>query len=148
MPLPHAVRKYFEPRFGRDFSAVRVHTFALHQSFSGCHDEACQEAHEALDLDSVDPMMNFRVVQAAYYARWYEAAIQSARMAIDLAPDMQWMQTALEEREPYLAAVASRRCTIHSDRAQSSPGSCVQWALNWLAHRHPCEANAFIMSVC
>jgi predicted Zn-dependent protease len=34
-------------------------------------------------------MMNFRVVQAAYYARRYDAAIQSARTAIDLAPDFQ-----------------------------------------------------------
>ena len=34
-------------------------------------------------------MMNFRVVQAAYYARRYDVAIQSARTAIDLAPDFQ-----------------------------------------------------------
>ncbi len=46
-------------------------------------------AQTALDLDPVDPMMNFRVVQAAYYARRYDAAIRSARTAIDLAPDFQ-----------------------------------------------------------
>jgi tetratricopeptide (TPR) repeat protein len=63
--------------------------FALHHSFSGRHDEAWQEARTALDLDPVDPMMNFRVVQAAYYARRYDAAIQSARTAMDLAPDFQ-----------------------------------------------------------
>jgi tetratricopeptide (TPR) repeat protein len=63
--------------------------FALHHSFSGRHDEAWQEARTALDLDPVDPMMNFRVVQAACYARRYDVAIQSARTAIDLAPDFQ-----------------------------------------------------------
>jgi tetratricopeptide (TPR) repeat protein len=34
-------------------------------------------------------MMNFRVVQAAYYARRYDVAIQRARTAIDLASDFQ-----------------------------------------------------------
>jgi TolB-like protein/Flp pilus assembly protein TadD len=63
--------------------------FALHHSFSGRHEEACQEAQTALQLDPVDPMMNFRVVQVAYYARRYDAAIQSARTAMDLAPDFQ-----------------------------------------------------------
>ncbi len=63
--------------------------FALHHSFSGRHDDAWQEARTALDLDPVDPMMNFRVVQAAYYARRYDVAIQCARTAIDLAPDFQ-----------------------------------------------------------
>lgn len=61
--------------------------FALHQSFSGRHRDARREAQTALDLDPVDPMMNFRVVQAHYYARDYEAAIASARSAIDLAPE-------------------------------------------------------------
>jgi len=63
--------------------------FALHHSFSGRHDEAWYEARTALDLDPVDPMMNFRVIQAAYYARRYDVAAQSARTAINLAPDFQ-----------------------------------------------------------
>src|ERR1700691_6132090 len=40
-------------------------------------------------LTQAGALMNFRVVQAAYYARRYDVAIQSARTAIDLAPDFQ-----------------------------------------------------------
>ena len=61
--------------------------YALHLSFCGQHEEAWKEARGALDLDPVDSMMNFRVVQAAYYARRYDDAIQSSRTAVDLAPE-------------------------------------------------------------
>jgi DNA-binding winged helix-turn-helix (wHTH) protein/Flp pilus assembly protein TadD len=61
--------------------------YALHLSFCGRHEEAWKEARGALELDPVDSMMNLRVVQAAYYARRYDDAIQSSRIAVDLAPE-------------------------------------------------------------
>ena len=61
--------------------------YALERSFVGLHDEALREAHTALDLDPIDPMLNFRVVQCSYYARQYEAAVRCSRTAIELSPD-------------------------------------------------------------
>jgi len=46
-----------------------------------------REARKALELDPVDPMMNFRVVQCSYYARRYEDAVACGRTGIELSPD-------------------------------------------------------------
>jgi len=89
---------------------------ALHHSFSGRHEEAWKEAQTALNLDLVDPMVNFRVVQAAYYARRYELAIQSARTAIDLAPEFQPPRS-------YIRSAGGGTCGRGMDRGKRGKGT-------------------------
>jgi TolB-like protein len=56
-------------------------------SFLGRHDEALLHAAKAVELDPLDLMTNFRLVQANYYARRYEEAVRCGRIAIELTPD-------------------------------------------------------------
>jgi tetratricopeptide (TPR) repeat protein len=56
-------------------------------SFLGRHDEALSHAGKAVDLDPLDLMTNFRLVQANYYARRYDEAVRTGRIAIELTPD-------------------------------------------------------------
>lgn len=56
-------------------------------SFLGRHDEAVLHAAKAVELDPLDLMTNFRLVQANYYARRYDDAVRTGRMAIELTPD-------------------------------------------------------------
>jgi len=61
--------------------------YAILCSFLGRHDEALSHAGKAVDLDPLDLMTNFRVVQANYYARRYEDSASSGRVAVELTPD-------------------------------------------------------------
>ncbi len=56
-------------------------------SFLGRHDEALFHAEKAVELDPLDLMTNFRLVQANYYARRYEEAVRAGRIAIELTRD-------------------------------------------------------------
>jgi TolB-like protein len=56
-------------------------------SFLGRHDDAVFHASKAVELDPLDLMCNFRLVQANCYARRYVEAIRAARIAIELTPD-------------------------------------------------------------
>jgi TolB-like protein len=56
-------------------------------SFLGQHDEAVYHASKAVELDPLDLMTNFRLVQANYYARRYDEAVRAGRIAIELTPD-------------------------------------------------------------
>jgi len=56
-------------------------------SFLGRHDEAVLHAAKAVELDPLDLMTNFRLVQANYYARRYDDAVRTGRIAIELTPD-------------------------------------------------------------
>jgi tetratricopeptide (TPR) repeat protein len=56
-------------------------------SFLGRHDEALLHASKAVELDPLDLMTNFRLLQANYYARRYHDAVGTGRIAIELAPD-------------------------------------------------------------
>lgn len=56
-------------------------------SFLGRHEEALLHAGKALELDPLDLMTNFRLLQANYYARRYEEAVRCGRIAIELTPD-------------------------------------------------------------
>ena len=57
---------------------------AHQRSFHGRHEEALRVAAKAVELDPVDPMVNFRLVQSFYFARRYSETVQSARTMIDL----------------------------------------------------------------
>jgi hypothetical protein len=114
--------------------------YALHHSFSGRHEEAWKEAQTALNLDPVDPMMNFRVVQAAYYARRYDLAIQSARTAIDLAPEFQPPRS-------YIRSAGGGTCGRGMDRGKrgkgTGPGPAILRRALWICRRqagHSVEA--------
>jgi tetratricopeptide (TPR) repeat protein len=56
-------------------------------SFLGRHDEAVMHASKAVELDPLDLMTNFRLVQANCYARRYDEAVRAGRIAIELTPD-------------------------------------------------------------
>ena len=56
-------------------------------SILGRHDEAVAHAEKAVELDPLDLMTNFRLVQVNYYARRYEDAVRTGRIAIELIPD-------------------------------------------------------------
>jgi TolB-like protein len=56
-------------------------------SFLGRHEEALLHAGTALELDPLDLMTNFRLLQANYYARRYDEAVRTGRIAIELTPD-------------------------------------------------------------
>jgi TolB-like protein len=61
--------------------------FPILCSFLGRHDEAVLHAAKAVELDPLDLMTNFRLVQANYYARRYHKAISAGRIAVELTPD-------------------------------------------------------------
>ena len=56
-------------------------------SMLGRHEEAVAHAAKAVELDPLDLMTNFRLVQANYYARRYDEAVRTGRVAVELAPD-------------------------------------------------------------
>jgi TolB-like protein len=56
-------------------------------SFLGRHDEAIFHAAKAVELDPLDLMTNFRLVQANCYARRFDEAVRAGRIAIELTPD-------------------------------------------------------------
>jgi tetratricopeptide (TPR) repeat protein len=62
-------------------------TYAILCSFLGHHDEAVAHAVKAVELDPLDLMTNFRLVQANCYARRYDEAVSAGRIAIELTPD-------------------------------------------------------------
>jgi TolB-like protein/tetratricopeptide (TPR) repeat protein len=61
--------------------------YAILCSFLGRHDEAVLHADKSVELDPLDLMTNFRLVQANYYARRYHEAVRTGRIAIELTPD-------------------------------------------------------------
>jgi tetratricopeptide (TPR) repeat protein len=62
-------------------------TYPLLCSFLGRHEEALLHARKGVELDPLDLMTNFRLLQANYYARRYEDAVRCGRVAIELTPD-------------------------------------------------------------
>ena len=62
-------------------------TYTIFCSFLGRHEEAVFHASKAVELDPLDLMTNFRVVQANCYARRYDEAVRCGRIAIELTPD-------------------------------------------------------------
>jgi tetratricopeptide (TPR) repeat protein len=56
-------------------------------SLLGRHDEAVEHANKAVELDPLDLMTNYRLVQANYYARRFAEAVRVGRIAIELTPD-------------------------------------------------------------
>jgi len=56
-------------------------------SFLGRHDEGVFHASKGVELDPLDLMTDFRLVQANYYARQYGDAVRSGRIAVELTPD-------------------------------------------------------------
>ena len=62
-------------------------TCTIFCSFLSRHDEAVFHASKAVELDPLDLMTNFRVVQANCYARRYDEAVRAGRIAIELTPD-------------------------------------------------------------
>jgi hypothetical protein len=56
-------------------------------SFLGRHEEALSHAGKAVELEPLDLMTNFRLLQANYYSRRYEEAVRTGRIAIELTPD-------------------------------------------------------------
>jgi len=56
-------------------------------SFLGRHDEAVFHAAKAVELDPLDLMTNFRLVQANCYAGRQDEAVRAGRIAIELTPD-------------------------------------------------------------
>jgi tetratricopeptide (TPR) repeat protein len=62
-------------------------TYTIFCSFMGRHDEAVFHASKAVELDPLDLMTNFRLVQANCYARRYDEAVRAGRIAIELTPD-------------------------------------------------------------
>lgn len=62
-------------------------TYTIFCSFVGRHEEAVSHAAKSVELDPLDLMTNFRVVQANCYARRYEESVHAGRIAIELTPD-------------------------------------------------------------
>jgi len=62
-------------------------TYPLLCSFLGRHEEALLHARKAVELDPLDLMTNFRLLQANYYGRRFEDAVRCGRLAIELTPD-------------------------------------------------------------
>jgi TolB-like protein len=56
-------------------------------SLLGRHDEAVAHANKAVELDPLDLMTNYRLVQVNYYARRFAEAVRVGRIAIELTPD-------------------------------------------------------------
>ncbi len=56
-------------------------------SFLGRHEEALFHAGKAVELEPLDLMTNFRLLQANYYSRRYDEAVRTGRIAIELTPD-------------------------------------------------------------
>jgi TolB-like protein len=56
-------------------------------SLLGRHEEAVSHAAKAVELDPLDLMTNYRLVQANYYARGYDEAVRTGRIAVELTPD-------------------------------------------------------------
>jgi TolB-like protein/tetratricopeptide (TPR) repeat protein len=56
-------------------------------SMLGRHGDAITHAAKAVELDPLDLMTNFRLVQVNYYARRYDEAVRTGRIAVELAPD-------------------------------------------------------------
>jgi TolB-like protein/tetratricopeptide (TPR) repeat protein len=61
--------------------------YAILCSFLGRHDTAVWHAAKSVELDPLDLMSNFRLVQANYYARRYDEAVRVGRIAVELTPD-------------------------------------------------------------
>ena len=53
----------------------------------GQSEKALSYAAKSLELDPLDLMTNYRLVQANYYARRYDEAVRTGRIAIELTPD-------------------------------------------------------------
>ena len=53
----------------------------------GRHNEAVLHAAKSVELDPLDLMTNYRLLQANYYARRYDEAVRTGRIAIELTPD-------------------------------------------------------------
>ena len=95
--------------------------YALLCTFLGRHDVALQQAGKAVELDPLDPMTNFRLVQSSYYARRYETAVQTGRTAIELSQDfpythwyVAWPLAALglkNEAWTFADEIRLRRCS-------------------------------------
>lgn len=62
-------------------------TYPLLCSFLGRHEEALLHAGKAIELEPLDLMANFRLLQANYYSRRFEDAVRCGRVAIELTPD-------------------------------------------------------------
>jgi len=56
-------------------------------AFLSRHEEAVSHAAKSVELDPLDLMTNFRLVQANCYARRYDEAVRAGRIAIELTPD-------------------------------------------------------------
>jgi TolB-like protein len=56
-------------------------------SMLGRHNDAVTHAAKALELDPLDLMTNYRLLQANYYGRRYDEAVRTGRIAAELAPD-------------------------------------------------------------
>ena len=56
-------------------------------AFLSRHEEAVSHAVRSVELDPLDLMTNFRLVQANWYARRYDEAVRAGRIAIELTPD-------------------------------------------------------------
>src|SRR5579864_6317082 len=56
-------------------------------SFLSRPEEAVFHAAKSVELDPLDLMTNFRLVQASCYARHYDDAMRAGRIAIELTPD-------------------------------------------------------------
>jgi tetratricopeptide (TPR) repeat protein len=61
--------------------------FPILCSLLGRHEETVSHAVKAVQLDPLDLMTNFRLVQVNYYARRYDEAIRTGRIAVKLTPD-------------------------------------------------------------
>jgi len=68
-------------------NAFPYQTYTIFCSFLGRHEEAVSHAAKSVELDPLDLMTNFRLVQANYYARRYDEAVRAGRIAIELTPD-------------------------------------------------------------
>ena len=60
---------------------------AFLHSLCGRHNDAVLHASRSVELDPLDLMTNYRLMQANYYARRYEEAVRTGRIAIELTPD-------------------------------------------------------------
>lgn len=61
--------------------------YAVLCTMRGRHDDAVSHAAKSVELDPLDLMCNFRLVQASYYARRYHDAVRAGRIAVELTPD-------------------------------------------------------------
>jgi TolB-like protein len=62
-------------------------TYTIFCSFLSRHEDAVFHAAKSVELDPLDLMTNFRLVQANCYARHYDDAMRAGRIAIELTPD-------------------------------------------------------------